>query len=63
MSTFGQMNSAANVEPEISLEALPKTALVDSHDREEKQGHSFFLMVHSSLHRTLKALAERLTIL
>lgn len=57
------MNSASNVQPEVNPQALPKTALVDSHDREEKQGHSFFLMVHSSLHRMLKALAERLTIL
>lgn len=63
MSTFGQMNSASNVQPEINLQAMPKTALVDSHSREDKQGHLFFLMVRSSLHKTLKALAKRLTIL
>lgn len=63
MSTFGQTNSASNVQPEINLHAMPKTALVDSHDREEKQGHSFFLMVRSSLHKMLKALPKRLTIL
>lgn len=63
MSTFGQMNSASNVQLEINLQAMPKAALVDSHDREEKQGYSFFLMVCSSLHKVLKALAKRLTVL
>jgi len=63
MSTFGQMYFASNVHPEINLQAVPKTALVDSHVREEKQGHSFFLMVRSSLHKTLQALAKRLTTL
>jgi len=54
MSAFGQTNSASNVQPEINLQAMPKAALVDSHDREEKQGHSFFLMVRSSLHKRVK---------
>ena len=57
------MNSASNVQPEISLQAMPKTCLVDSHDREEKQGHSFFLMMRSALRKTLEALAKSLTIL
>lgn len=63
MSTFGQMNFAFSVQPEINLQAVPKTALADNHAREEKQGHSFFLMLCSSLHEMLQVPAERLTFL